>query len=78
MIELRRISFNTYDLFMGTGWQNHSRVRRAKHDTYVMSGSRLPKPLLRDLHHILHPSLPITPGMTLEQTLNNLSHINRH
>jgi hypothetical protein len=76
MIELRRVSHNVYDVFAGTGWGWHSRVKRGKHDTFVMFGVRIPKHILKDLHQVLHPTLPITPGMTLEQTLSNLQHIN--
>lgn len=75
MIELRRISHNVYDVFAGKGWEWHSRIKRAKHDTFVMFGHRIPKQVLKDLHQVLHPNLPITPGMTLEQTLFNLNHI---
>lgn len=72
-MELRRVSYNTFDCFYGKGWDNHSRVRKSKAGTYVMSGNRLPKPELRALDNVLSPTLPITPGMSLEQTEFNLS-----
>lgn len=74
-MELRRIAHNVYDVFPDVGWNFHSRIKRAKHNTYVMFGFPIPKSVLKDLHEVLHPSLPITPGMSLERTLFNLSNI---
>ena len=72
MIELRRISYNTFDLFQGTGWGKHSRIRKGRNGVYVIGGYRLPRGMLRDLDQVLYPNFPITMGMTLEETLNNL------
>lgn len=77
MIELRRINFNTFDLFQGKGWDKHTRIRKGKAGVYVIGGYRLPKGMLRDLDHVLYPNFPVTPGMSLEQTVFNLSQINR-
>lgn len=77
-IEMRRVSYNTYDLYFGIGWDNRVRIRQGRHGVYVMEGERLPKGLLRELDHTLFNYFPITPGMTLEETCHNLSHITRH
>lgn len=74
-MELRRISWNTYDLFTGNGWNNVSRIRQSRTGVYVMAGERLPKPLLKELNELLFNWFPITPGMSLEQTVHNLRNI---
>jgi hypothetical protein len=79
MFELRRISYNTWDLFQGKGWDTVSRIRRGKSGTFVMAGMRLSRPLLKELDATLYNNFPCTPGMSLEQTVNHLSHISwRH
>jgi hypothetical protein len=74
-MELRRLSWNTYDLFMGNGFENHSRIRQSKTGVYVMSGQHLPKHVLRELDNTLFNNFPITPGICLEETSRRLTHI---
>jgi hypothetical protein len=69
-IEVRRINRFTYDLFIGTQWDDAVRVKQGRSSTYVVLGQPLPKPLLRDLHEILHPTMPITYGQTLGEMLD--------
>jgi hypothetical protein len=77
-MELRRVSFNTWDLFQGNGWDNATRIRKGRNGTYVLVGQRLPRHMLRDLDAVLHPRFPITYGMSVEQTINNLNVLERH
>jgi hypothetical protein len=70
-MEIRRIDFNTYDVFQGRQWDTHTRVRKGKHNTYVLLGEKLPKSLLKFLNDILAPNMPINYGQGLEITLNN-------
>lgn len=70
-MEIRRIDNNTYDVFMNTQWDEHSRVRKGRSSTYVVSGNKLPHALLKELHGILAPNMPINYGQGLLQTLDN-------
>lgn len=77
-MELRKISYNTWDCFHGNGWNNHTRIRKGKAGVYRMFGAPMPRHVLRELDSVLYPHFPITYGQTVEQTVNNLSHITRH
>ncbi len=77
-MELRKISYNTWDVFHGKGWNNHTRIRKGKAGVYRMFGMHMPRQALRELDAVLHPSFPINYGMSVEQTVRNLSHITRH
>lgn len=74
-MELRRIDNYTYDVFTGNGWNNCSRVRRGRSSTFVQQGEKLPKHTLKYLHDVLHPTMPITYGQTVDQMLNNFNAI---
>lgn len=77
-MELRRISYNTWDLFQGNGWNNHTRIRKGKAGVYRMFGAHLQRQVLKELDAVLYPNFPITYGMTVEQTVANINLINRH
>lgn len=74
--EARRVDRFTYDLFRGKGWDNHVRVRQGRSSTYRLSGQRISKPELHDLHTVLAPNMPVTYGQTMEQMLLNINAIN--
>ena len=71
MFEIRRVSAYEYDVFVGNQWASWSRVKRAKHATFVLKGERLPHPFLKYLHTILHPHMPINMGQAQAVTLDN-------
>jgi hypothetical protein len=71
MMEIRRVDNNTYDVFQGRQWGTHTRVRKGRTNTYVLLGEKLPKGLLKFLHDILAPNMPVNYGQGLEVTLNN-------
>ena len=75
-MELRRVNQYTYDCFIGNQWDTWSRVRQGRSSTFVMQGEKLPKPLLKHLHEILHPQMPISPGQSLDEMLFNNNAIN--
>lgn len=78
-MDVRRIDHNTYDLFQGNGWDQHTRVRRGRESTFVVSGAKVPKQMLKDLHEVLHPRMPINYGQSFEVTMDNLAAIHgRH
>lgn len=70
-MEVRRINRFTYDVYTGTQWDGWSRVKQGRSSTYVVAGAPMPKGMLRDLHEILHPTMPITYGQTVGQMLDN-------
>lgn len=70
-MEIRRVDHNTYDIFTGRQWGTHTRVRKAKHNTYVVSGEKITHGLLKFLHSILAPNMPINYNQGLEITLSN-------
>jgi ankyrin repeat protein len=74
-MEARRVDRNTYDIFFGTQWSDHVRVRQTRHNTYRVSGMRVPHEVLKDLHNILAWNMPITYGQSMEQMLHNVSAI---
>jgi hypothetical protein len=71
-VEARRINRNTYDLFFGKGWDNHTRVKQGKMSTYRVGGNHISKPELKDLHDVLAWNMPITYGQTVDEMLNNV------
>lgn len=74
-IEARRIDRNTYDLFLGTQWSDHVRVRQGHHSTYRVSGQRVDHELLKWLHGVLAVNMPITYGQDLNTMINNVNAI---
>ena len=70
-MEIRRIDNNTYDVFMNTQWDEHTRVRKGRSSTYVLSGNKLPHPVLKELHSLLAPNMPVNYGQSPQQTVNN-------
>lgn len=70
-MEIRRVDHNTYDVFQGRQWGTWTRVRKGRNNTYALGGEKLPKALLKFLHDILAPNMPINYGQNLETTLHN-------
>jgi hypothetical protein len=54
VMEIRKLGYNTFDIFMFTGWDSWSRVRVGKHGAYVNGGNKLSKGTLKDLTELLH------------------------
>lgn len=46
---VKKLSHNIYDVFLGKGYDNWTRVRRAHWGVSVVAGNRLSKPLLREV-----------------------------
>ena len=46
---IKKLHNNVYDVFLGNGFNNWSRVRRGHWGVSVVAGNRLPKSLLRDV-----------------------------
>jgi len=78
MYTIRRVDHNTYDVFLGNQWSDHTRIRAGRSSTFVVSGQRLPHPFLKYMHTVLHPSMPINYGqpheLTLDNCFNHLTH----
>jgi hypothetical protein len=55
---IRKIQPNVFDVFVGLGWDNWSRVRTSKSGPFVVAGNKLPYATLRELHPLLKPSAP--------------------
>ena len=75
-MDIRRVDFNTYDLFLNNGWDKHTRVRKGRSSTYVLAGERISHALLKDLDRILSPRFPINYGQSFEHTCFNLESLN--
>lgn len=75
-MEARRIDNNTYDIFLGNGWVDHIRVRQNRRGVYQLKGQRKSKEFLEHLDTILDPRMPITPGQSVYEMLNNIKAIN--
>lgn len=69
--EARRIDKNTYDIFFGTQWDNHVRVRQNRNGTYRVSGMKVDHSVLRWLNGILAHNMPITYGQDMQTMFNN-------
>lgn len=76
-IEARRIDNNTYDLFIGNQWSDWIRVRRGRSSTYRLAGIRVEHALLKWLHDVLAPNMPITYGQDMNTMLINNNAINQ-
>lgn len=70
-MEFRRVAANVYDVFQGTQWGTHSRVRQTRNGVYVMQGEKLPHRTLKWLNSVLAPNMPINYGQPQEQTIYN-------
>jgi hypothetical protein len=68
-MDVRRVDRNTFDVFLGTQWDQHIRVRLGRSSIYRMSGIRLDRASMHQLEEILHPTMPITYGQPQPQTL---------
>ncbi len=55
---IRKIQPNVFDVFVGMGWDNWSRVRTSKSGPFVVAGNKLPYATLRELQPLLKPSSP--------------------
>lgn len=71
-MEIRRVNRNTYDVFLGTQWSDWSRVRKGRSSTFVVAGAKMARDVLKDLHEVLWPGLPVNYGQTLPQTIQQL------
>jgi hypothetical protein len=40
---------NTYDVWMGNGWDNWSRIRVNRDNSYTVGGFRLPNNVMKDV-----------------------------
>ena len=76
MLEARRIDNNTYDIFIGKQWGDWVRVRKGRSSTYRLAGMRVPHDLLKWLHTVLAPNMPINYGQDIETMLHNINAIN--
>ena len=74
-IEARRVDNRTYDLFLGTQWSDHVRVRQGRNGTYRVSGIKVDHSLLRWLDTVLAPNMPVTYGQDLNTMINNINSI---
>ena len=74
--EVRRLDNWTYDVFRGKGWDDHVRIRQGRSSTYRLSGSRISKPDLHELHDVLAPNMPTNYGQSVDQLLSNINAIN--
>lgn len=71
MYEIRRVDHNTYDVFIGNQWSDHSRIRVGRSSAYVLSGLRLPYAFLKHMKAVCAANMPINYGQDHEQTLKN-------
>lgn len=46
---IKKMKPNVFDVFLGKGWDNWSRVRKGHWGVSVVAGNRLPKSALRDV-----------------------------
>ncbi len=74
-MEARRIDNNTYDIFFGTQWSDHVRVRQGRNGTYRLSGMRVDHQTLRELDSLLAPNMPITYGQDMHTMAMNCNAI---
>ena len=74
-IEARRVDHNTYDIYLGNQWSDWIRVRQGRSSTYRVAGMRVEHSLLRWLHTVLAPNMPITYGQDMNTMINNINAI---
>lgn len=70
-IEARRVDRNTYDIFLGNQWSSWVRVRQGRSSTYRIAGERVEHSLLKWLHDVLAPNMPITYGQDMNTMILN-------
>ena len=71
MTAVRRLDRNTFDVFTGTGWDNHTRIRVGRSSTYRLSGVQMPNQQFKATTELLAATMPITYAQEQEQTLEN-------
>lgn len=69
--EARRVDRNVYDIFFGTQWSDHIRVRQTRHGTHRVSGMRVDHGTIKEINDYLAPTMPITYGQTMQDMLRN-------
>jgi hypothetical protein len=50
---IRRLDHNRFDVFIGNGWDNWTRVRRHHWGVTVVAGKRIPRETIRELNERL-------------------------
>ena len=71
MTTVRRVNFNTFDVFFGTQWDQWARVKVGRSSIQQMAGDKMSFPVLKSLRPLLHPLMPINYGQSQETTLTN-------
>lgn len=52
-MEIRKVGYNTFDVFMFKGWDNWSRVRVGRQGAYVAKGNKVSRSTLKELGDLL-------------------------
>jgi len=50
---IKKLHPHVFDVFLGKGFDNWTRIRRGHWGVSVVAGSRLPKSLLKEVEHAL-------------------------
>jgi hypothetical protein len=70
-MEIRRVDRNTFDVFLGTQWDQHIRVRAGRSSLYRVSGLRVDRGVFNEIESLIHPNMPINYTQPQTQTLAN-------
>jgi hypothetical protein len=52
-MHVRKIHSNVFDVFLGTGWSNWTRVKKTHYGLSVVGGYRLPRSLMKEVETTL-------------------------
>ena len=50
---IKRLHPNVYDVFVGNGWDNWTRVKRTHYGVSVVGGKRVPRSVLKEIQGAL-------------------------
>lgn len=51
---IKKLHNNVFDVFLGKGYNNWTRVRRGHWGVSVIAGNRVPKSVLKDIQNHIH------------------------
>lgn len=75
-MDVRRIDHNTFDVFTGKGWDNHTRIRVGRSSTYRIGGNHLPNQEFKGISELLAANMPITYGQSQETSFTACGFLN--
>ena len=70
-MEVRRVSGNVFDVFLGRQWSDWVRMKVTRHGAFRIDGLKVDHQLRKEISDLLNPYMPIVYGQDQRITLAN-------